>query len=269
METKKYVTYLRVSTQKQGSSGLGLEAQRNMCADFIRRNDGEQDKEFVDVESGTHRDRKGLWAAIDYCKANSLPLVIAKLDRLARDVEFVFKVANMGIEIHFTDMPVINSMILGVFASVAQYERELCSTRTKAALAEKKKQGAKLGARNENWKRSWEDRTAEERHQIGKRRGETQNARYLVKDDIVVFIEILRKVFPKACVGDDKTKWDWKAINTKAGNRDRMEQYMRDYQNLFGRFPKWDFDMGDRQLQVKLSNQIMCVRRAVMFNFNN
>lgn len=131
-----FVIYTRVSTKKQGASGLGLEAQLAICRDFIARSGGEEVAHFKDVESGTHRDRPGLWAAIDYCKSNSCELVIAKLDRLARDVEFTFKVIRTGIQIHFCDMPIMNTMVLGVFASVAQYERELCSGRTKSALKE-------------------------------------------------------------------------------------------------------------------------------------
>ena len=132
METKRhFAIYIRVSTQKQGMSGLGLDAQEKICEDYIRSKSGECVALFKDVESGTHRDRSGLNSAIDFCKQTGSELVIAKLDRLARDVEFVFKVVNTGIEIHFCDMPVVNTMILGVFASVAQYERELNSARTK------------------------------------------------------------------------------------------------------------------------------------------
>lgn len=142
---EKFCTYIRVSTKKQGATGLGLDAQRKMCQDFIDRNNGTAVAEFQDVESGTHRNRPGLWRAIDYCKANQCTLVIAKLDRLARDVEFTFKVLNSGIQIRFCDMPIMNTMILGVFASVAQYERELCSSRTKAALGEIKDNIAENG----------------------------------------------------------------------------------------------------------------------------
>lgn len=144
---KKYISYLRVSTQKQGAEGLGISAQRAMCEQFVKSKDGEIVREFLDVESGKSRTRAELWQAIEYAKANNVPLVIAKLDRLARDVEFTFKVMNTGIEIHFTDMPVVNTMILGVFASVAQYERELISARTKAALRAKVERG-------ETWERN-------------------------------------------------------------------------------------------------------------------
>lgn len=134
MDKQKYVIYLRVSTKRQGSSGLGLDAQRKMCTDLIERENGVVAKEFQDVESGKSRTRPGLWKAIDYCKVYGCTLVIAKLDRLARDVEFTFKVIGTGIQIRFVDMPVMNTMILGVFASVAQYERELIVQRTKGAL---------------------------------------------------------------------------------------------------------------------------------------
>ena len=149
----QYIAYYRVSTARQGASGLGLEAQRKMCVDFARSKGGEIVKEFTDIESGKSRSRQALWDAIDYAKANEVGLIIAKLDRLARDVEFTFKVMNLGIEIHFTDMPVVNTMILGVFASVAQYERELISARTKAAFAAK-------AARGETWIRNTDNSVA-------------------------------------------------------------------------------------------------------------
>lgn len=145
MEKKKFATYIRVSTARQGQSGLGLEAQQEICQRFIEAENGEKVAEFSDVESGTHTNRPGLLSAIDYCKANKCALVIAKLDRLARNIEFTFKVLNTGVEIHFCDMPQVNTLILGMFATVAQYERELTSKRTKDALAAKKAQGFKLG----------------------------------------------------------------------------------------------------------------------------
>ncbi len=143
----EFISYIRVSTKKQGQSGLGLEAQREIISNYVNGK-GHVIAEYQDIESGTHRDRKGLWQAIDHAKRVGATLVIAKLDRLARDVEFTFKVVNSGVQIHFCDMPSVNTMILGVFASVAQYERELTSKRTKDALQAKKNQGIKLGAPN-------------------------------------------------------------------------------------------------------------------------
>ena len=134
-----FTVYLRVSTSKQEDTHNGLDSQLSICKNYVKSVDGTVANVFQDVESGKSRTRKGLWDAIEYCKANATTLLIAKLDRLARDVEFTFKVINTGIDIHFVDMPVINTMILGVFASVAQYERELISTRTKQGLAAKRK----------------------------------------------------------------------------------------------------------------------------------
>lgn len=145
MDKQKFVIYLRVSTKRQGSSGLGLDAQRKMCTDLVEKENGIVAKEFQDVESGKSRTRPGLWNAIDFCKVHGCTLVIAKLDRLARDVEFTFKVIGTGIQIRFVDMPVMNTMILGVFASVAQYERELICSRTKGALGAIKDDIAKNG----------------------------------------------------------------------------------------------------------------------------
>lgn len=140
-----YSIYIRVSTQRQYDSHLGLDAQTKTCKDYIASVNGEVDQIFVDAESGKSRTRKGLWKAINHCKDTGQTLVFAKLDRLARDVEFTFKVRNMGIDIYFCDMPVCNTMVLGVFAAVAEYERELISTRTKAALQAKKARGERLG----------------------------------------------------------------------------------------------------------------------------
>ena len=116
-----------------------------ICESYIKETDGQLVKVFQDVQSGKSKDRKGLLDAIEFCKKNKCELVFAKLDRLARDVEFTFKVVNTGIQVHFCDMPQLNTLILGVMATVAQYERELISQRTKQALAAKKARGCKLG----------------------------------------------------------------------------------------------------------------------------
>ncbi len=260
----RYCTYLRVSTQRQGSSGLGIDAQRKMCADFIMRNNGTSEKEFVDVESGTHRDRKGLWQAIEYCQRNNVGLVIAKLDRLARDVEFTFKVMNTGIDIHFTDMPVVNSMILGVFASVAQYERELISDRTKKALAVKKSQGCKLGAASRAYREKFDNKSDEEKVCMAQKRGKTKTERYLQSRDVTAFIKALRATFTEATQGEP-TEWTWNCINTKNGPRQRVLGMMKNFQDLDGTlFRGWNFtDLNSTKLQVKLANQISCLRRSV------
>lgn len=147
----KACIYVRVSTQKQNFSGLGQQAQRDICMNYIKSSGYEFVTEFSDVESGKSRTREGLMKAIDYCKKNECELVFARLDRLARDVEFTFKVINTGIKVHFCDMPQLNTLILGVMATVAQYERELISQRTKAALQAKREQLKETGGTTDLW----------------------------------------------------------------------------------------------------------------------
>lgn len=265
---KQYATYLRVSTQRQGAQGLGISAQRGMCDNFIKQNNGEQVREFMDVESGTHRDRKGLWQAIDYCKNNNCSLVIAKLDRLARDVEFTFKVINTGIDIHFTDMPVVNSMILGVFAAVAQYEREMVSTRTKQALAAKKARGEALGGAASKWRNSYYSMPKEERKEINMRKGEMKNLRHLQSRDVVTFLKVLKRTFPNACTDEDAAKWDWSQINTKGDNKRTIAMYMNDYKEMDesgSLFVKWDFSADATKLQQKLGAFIQHTRESLTY----
>lgn len=265
METNnKYATYLRVSTQKQGRSGLGLDAQRKMCADFIAAHNGVGVQEFVDVESGTHRDRKGLLAAIDYCKTNNVPLVIAKLDRLARDVEFCFKVVNTGIEIHFTDMPQMNTLLLGVFASVAQYERELTSDRTKKALAVKKAQGAKLGAASETYRNNRAQKSADVKAQEMARMGATRTRRYQESRDTQVFTKVLRNIFPTAAKDVDPKRWRWNKMRMDAATCAKTLTLMADYKELDGTlFVKWDFtDVSATQCQ-KLRSYLQAYKKSL------
>ena len=267
---KQYVTYLRVSTQRQGAQGLGISAQRAMCDNFIKQNSGKHIQEFMDVESGTHRDRKGLWDAIDYCKKNNCSLVIAKLDRLARDVEFTFKILNTGIDIHFTDMPVVNSMILGVFAAVAQYEREMVSTRTKQALDAKKARGEKTGGASEKWIESFNNKTKEQIDKEYMERGRLKNERYLASRDVQVFLKIIKNVFAASCVGDDATLWNWSDVTTKGDYRARILGMMRDYKELDGSgtlFARWDFsDLSSEKLRVRLCGNIQNVRKSLEYN---
>lgn len=266
MGTKKYCTYLRVSTTKQGASGLGLEAQRKICLDFIERSNGVNAAEYKDVESGTHRQRKGLWDAIDFCKRNGCGLVIAKLDRLARDVEFTFRVMNTGIEIHFTDMPVVNTMILGVFAAVAQYERELCSSRTKVALEQKKASGAKLGASNDAYQSTRAKRSVEEINAMNRKRGETKRERHLASRDVQALLKIMRNIYAEACAADDPKEWDWKNIKTSDGIRQKVLMLMRDYREIDTRlFAKWNFDdINGRALQVKLASTFNNLKKSIL-----
>ena len=142
---EKYVAYLRVSTQKQGYSGLGLEAQREIIHNYLREK--KPIFEYVEVESGrkTDKGRPKLKEALSQCRTYGAKLIVAKLDRLARNVSFLSALLESDVEIIFCDFPQANKMVLQILASISQYEAELISTRTKQALAAKKSKGCKLG----------------------------------------------------------------------------------------------------------------------------
>jgi len=140
------VTYLRVSTQKQGRSGLGLEAQQKAVADYLNGGDWNVLEEFVEIESGKNSKRPKLLEAIELCKASGAKLVVAKLDRLARDAAFLMNLKDGGIDFVCADMPEANRLTIGIMALVAEQEREAISKRTKEALAAAKARGVQLGA---------------------------------------------------------------------------------------------------------------------------
>ncbi len=139
------MAYYRVSTDKQGQSGLGLDAQRASVELHARSVGAEVIAEFQDVESGRKADRTGLAAALATCRARRATLLIAKLDRLARSVAFISNLMEGGVDFVAADMPSVNRLTVHVLAAVAEHEREMISQRTKAALAAAKVRGTKLG----------------------------------------------------------------------------------------------------------------------------
>ena len=151
------VAYYRVSTQRQGQSGLGLEAQRHAVRTYLGAAPGD---EFTDVESGKRDDRPGLRAALDLCRLTGRRLVIAKLDRLSRDAAFLLTLQNSDVEFVCCDMPDANRLTIGIMALIAQHEREAISARTKAALQAAKARGVKLGNPNVEALRRGQRKTA-------------------------------------------------------------------------------------------------------------
>jgi DNA invertase Pin-like site-specific DNA recombinase len=141
----KFVAYFRVSTDRQGKSGLGIEAQRNSVSEFLNGGSWKLVKEFVEVESGKRSDRPRLAEAIKACRAYGAKLVIAKLDRLSRDAHFLLGLEKAGIDFVAADMPNANRLTVGIMAMVAEEERRMISKRTKDALAAAKRRGKKLG----------------------------------------------------------------------------------------------------------------------------
>jgi DNA invertase Pin-like site-specific DNA recombinase len=145
METRPYIAYYRVSTDRQGRSGLGLEAQRQAVHSFLQGR-GELVASFVEVESGKRNDRPEIAAALDACREHKAILAIAKLDRLARNVHFISGLMESGVEFVAVDMPEANRLTIHILAAVAEHERETISQRTKAPLQAAKARGTKLGS---------------------------------------------------------------------------------------------------------------------------
>lgn len=141
----KYIAYYRVSTHKQGISGLGLEAQRSDVSRFVERG-RVLIAEYQDIESGKKNNRPNLIRAIDECKKLGATLLIAKLDRLSRNASFILTLRDTKVDFVCCDMPDANSITIGIMAIFAQDERERISQRTKAALAELRHKGVKLGS---------------------------------------------------------------------------------------------------------------------------
>ena len=141
-----FVSYLRVSTIRQGESGLGLGAQRQAVARHVAS--GRLLAEFVEIESGAKNDRSQLVAALAHAQATGATLIIAKLDRLARSIAFIANLMEAGIDFIAADLPSANRLTIRVLAAVAEHEREVISARTKAALAAAKARGVKLGNPN-------------------------------------------------------------------------------------------------------------------------
>jgi DNA invertase Pin-like site-specific DNA recombinase len=145
MAEGKWISYLRVSTDRQGASGLGVEAQRQSVADYLNGGRWKLIKEFVEVESGKKTDRPQLEAALKACRLHGAKLVIARLDRLSRDAHFLLGLDKAGVDFVAADMPNANRLTVGVMALVAEDVRKQISSTTKAALAAAKARGVKLG----------------------------------------------------------------------------------------------------------------------------
>jgi len=145
---QRFVAYERVSTARQGASGLGLEAQRQTIEAFATLRGAEVLARFTEVESGKNPNRPELGKALHLAKVTGATLVIAKLDRLSRNAAFLLTLRDSGVHFLSVDMPEANDLTVGIMALVAQAEREAISRRTKEALAVAKGRGVKLGNPN-------------------------------------------------------------------------------------------------------------------------
>ena len=141
----QYIAYFRVSTRHQGHDGNGMNAQRDAVTRFVASQKGQLLHEFSEVESGGLNDRPQLNAALDECRRSKATLVVAKLDRLSRNAQFLLSLQNSQVNFVCCDCPNVDRFTVGILALVAQRERELISERTKAALTAAKSRGTRLG----------------------------------------------------------------------------------------------------------------------------
>lgn len=146
--SKSFILYRRVSTVRQGQSGLGLESQEETVRRYVTGQNGTVVGEFVEVESGKNNDRPQLTLALNECRRLKATLVVAKLDRLSRNAEFLLRLQNGNVDFVCCDCPNVDRFTVGILALVAQRERELISERTKSALQAAKKRGVRLGTKN-------------------------------------------------------------------------------------------------------------------------
>ncbi len=143
---EKVVIYTRVSTQRQGRSGLGLEAQERAIADYVQRTDARVVGTYREVQSGkSAENRPQLQEALDLCRLTGAKLLAAKLDRIGRSASFLLSLRDSGVDFIIADMPSANRFTVGIMACLAEYERQLISERTKAALKSAKERGVVLG----------------------------------------------------------------------------------------------------------------------------
>jgi DNA invertase Pin-like site-specific DNA recombinase len=150
MANGQFISYLRVSTKEQGDSGLGLEGQRSAVTSYLNGGKWALIQEVVEVESGKRNDRPKLAEALRLCRIYNATLLVAKLDRLARNVAFISKLMEAGVSFVACDMPQANDMTIHILASVAQGEAKAISDRTIAALAAAKALGTPLGGMRSN-----------------------------------------------------------------------------------------------------------------------
>lgn len=266
---RKFISWRRVSTKKQGGSGLGLDAQKEIIRYFIERENGEWIADYEECFTGT--DLNGcveLQRAIDHAQKENAVLIIAKTDRCRNTIEALQLYDRMGDgNVMFCDLPHTDKFSLTLFFALAEREALLVSIRTKQALAAKRQRGEVTGGASERWRMAFINKSKEQKEKESMKRGATKNRRWLESRNVVAFRKVIRSVFPDATNGtDDILQWNLKAVNTKGDNKVKMLSMMRDYRELDpSLFKDWDFtqDFEGVALQVKLATFINSLRRAV------
>lgn len=231
----RFVSWRRVSTFKQGRSGLGLEAQKEIIRYFIERDNGELIADYEECYTGKELGRcKELRKAMEHAKRERATLIIAKSDRFRNTAEALQIYEEMGDgNIMFCDLPTSDKFSLTLFFALAEREALLVSIRTKQALRALKERGTtKIGAANEKYQKTFNNKTMEEKQEIFNKRGKLKRERFLESPTVRAFIRVLKNVFPEQTLDDDISKWNWERINLKYDQRQQMLALVRDYKAI-------------------------------------
>lgn len=263
---RKFISWRRVSTTKQGSSGLGLAAQKSIIDYFVKMENGELIADYEECHTGTSLSTcVELQKAIKQCKQTGAVLIIAKTDRF-RTVKEALEILDMVGEenIMFCDLPKTDRFTLTLYTALAEREALLVSIRTKSALQELKKKGKKLGAANAKYKAAIKAKSWKQRKQEALERGASKTRNFLASREVKAFETILKSVFPVACTKANPRDWAWDKVNTKKDNRAQIFTLMRNYKMLDGSlFEKWNFEEeSDKRLQQRLSAYIATLSSA-------
>ena len=269
---KKYVSWRRVSTKKQGGSGLGLEAQKEIIRYFIERDGGDWIADYEECYTGT--DLSGcaeLKKAMDFARENNAVLIIAKTDRFRNTIEALQVYDRMGDgNIMFCDLPHTDKFTLTLFFALAEREALIVSIRTKQALDAKKARGEKTGGASDAWIESFNKKSKDQIDKEYMIKGKMKNERYLESKDVKVFLKIIKNVFPDACKYDDARDWDWSKVTTRGDYRRQILDLMKTHKELDESgtlFVRWDFsDLSSEKLRVRLCGNIQNVRKSLEYN---
>ena len=269
---KKFVSWRRVSTKRQGSSGLGLEAQKEIIRYFIERDGGDWIADYEECYTGT--DLSGcaeLKKAMDFARENNAVLIIAKTDRFRNTIEALQVYDKMGDgNIMFCDLPHTDKFTLTLFFALAEREALIVSIRTKQALDAKKARGEKTGGAAGAWIESFNKKSKEQINKEYMIKGKMRNERYLESKDVKVFLKIIKNVFPDACNMDDARDWDWSKVTTRGDYRRQILDLMNTHKELDESgtlFARWDFsDLSSEKLRVRLCGNIQNVRKSLEYN---
>lgn len=268
----KYISWRRVSTKRQGTSGLGLEAQKEIIRYFIEHNKGEWVADYSECYTGTELSGcVELKKAIAHAKDEDAVLIIAKTDRFRNTIEALQVYDQMGDgNIMFCDLPHTDKFTLTLFFALAEREALIVSIRTKQALSAKKARGEATGGASEKWIETYNKKSKEQIEKEYMEKGKVKNARHLENRDVKAFLKIIKNVFPDACNNDDAREWNWNDVTTKGENREKILNLMKTHKELDSDgtlFVKWDFsDIFSNKLRVRLCSYIQSVRKSLMYN---